>query len=164
MAAWLPNFQPAPASLLDYGCGLGDFMRQARLLGYTLEGFEISPVGREFCIRSGFHTYASTLDIQKEQYDIVTAIEVIEHAFSPSAMLNSVYRALRPGGIFLYTTGNIWMFEVKRALGLVQDWAGRPRQFFLSSHNYQIFQKGRILGAGPAAYEAKFVSVAPRKI
>lgn len=122
MAAWLPNFRPPPASLLDYGCGLGDFMRQARRLGYVVEGFEISPVGREFCIGNGFRTYAGTSEIPEGQYHIVAAIEVIEHAFSPTDMLNSVHRALRPGGIFLYTTGNIRMFEVKRALGLAQDW------------------------------------------
>jgi 2-polyprenyl-3-methyl-5-hydroxy-6-metoxy-1,4-benzoquinol methylase len=153
MAAWLPNFRPAPASLLDYGCGLGDFMRQAGLLGYAVEGFEISPVGREFCIRNGFRTYARTSEIPEGRYDIVTAIEVIEHVFSPTDMLNIVYRALRPGAIFLYTTGNIQMFEVKRALGLTNDWEYIAPEghvnFFSPRTISRYFQKVGFSALGP---------------
>ena len=153
MAAWLPNFRPPPARLLDYGCGLGDFMRQARLVGYAVEGFEISPVGREFCIRNGFRTYAGASEIPEGQYDIVTAIEVIEHVFSPTDMLNTVYRALRPGGIFLYTTGNIRMFEVKRALGLAYDWKYIAPEghvnFFSPRTITKYFQKVGFSALGP---------------
>jgi SAM-dependent methyltransferase len=45
-------------------------------------------------------------EIPSEQYDIVTAIEVLEHCSSPLEALRAIYQALKPGGIVFYTTCN----------------------------------------------------------
>ena len=112
-------FKSPPARLLDFGCGIGDFARQARRLGYDVEGFEISPDAREFCSHHGLKVYSEQLPTA--QYDIVTAIEVIEHAYSPTRMLSQIHSALKPGGYFLYTTRNMRPFEILNRMGMASD-------------------------------------------
>ena len=117
----LSTFKPAPARLLDFGCGLGDFARQAKLKGYEVEGFEISPAAREFCSKHGLKTYSDMAQIPDEYYDIVTAIEVLEHAYSPTEILKNIYRILKKDGVFLYTTYNLQLFEIMHRLGVAKD-------------------------------------------
>jgi SAM-dependent methyltransferase len=97
---------PPPSRLLDFGCGLGDFMKQSIKHGYQAEGFEVSPFAAEFVRSNGLKVYTNLEDLPSEQFDMVTAIEVLEHCFSPMKALRAIYRCLKPGGCFYYTTTN----------------------------------------------------------
>ena len=46
------------------------------------------------------------LEAQQGTFDVVTAIEVLEHVVEPLEVLGQIRRLLRPGGVFFYTTGN----------------------------------------------------------
>jgi SAM-dependent methyltransferase len=46
------------------------------------------------------------LDSRVHSFDIVTAIEVLEHVVEPLEVLKKIHRLLKPGGLFFYTTGN----------------------------------------------------------
>lgn len=39
--------------------------------------------------------------------DVVVALEVLEHVYSPMKFLQAVFELLRPGGLFVFTTGNV---------------------------------------------------------
>jgi len=107
-----------PAALLDFGCGLGDFVRQAVKYGYDAEGFEVSKYSVRFVRSRGFKVYDSLQDIPHNKYDIVTAIEVLEHCSSPMEVLSKIYYCLKPGGTFYYTTENFDWFYEKWKLGI----------------------------------------------
>jgi len=128
---------PPPSMLLDFGCGLGDFMKQAIKHGYEAEGFEVSQFAAEFARTNGLKVYTSLEDLPNEQYDIVTAIEVLEHCFSPMKALRAIYRCLKPGGCFYYTTTNFDGFYKRWRLGIrdVRDDYVKPEghTYFFSS-------------------------------
>ncbi len=62
---------------------------------------------------------AEVLDITEEFVDIVIAKEVVEHLLNPEACLREIYRVLRPGGIFVFSTPNRDSLHLRlnRALG-----------------------------------------------
>ena len=100
------ELMPPPAKLLDFGCGLGGLMKVLDNAGYHTEGYEVSEFGRMFAQKNGFTVYDSLEKIPENAYDIVTAIEVLEHCHSPLKALQAVQKALKPGGWFYYTTEN----------------------------------------------------------
>jgi len=109
----LGELVPPPAVHLDFGCGVGDLLRQGRRCGYQSEGFEVSRFAREFLKQNGFTVFDQADSIPAGRYEIVTAIEVLEHCSSPMFALRAIYSALKPGGLFYYTTCNFDRFYEK---------------------------------------------------
>jgi 2-polyprenyl-3-methyl-5-hydroxy-6-metoxy-1,4-benzoquinol methylase len=99
------------SKLLDVGCGKGT-------LGYYLNsdkilyGIDISKIAISEAIKT--YKRADALDIDRENlpyennfFDIVVALDVIEHVFDPISMLKEAYRVLKRGGKFILSTPNI---------------------------------------------------------
>jgi 2-polyprenyl-3-methyl-5-hydroxy-6-metoxy-1,4-benzoquinol methylase len=92
---------------LDFGCGNGGLVRYVReRTGAEAYGFEdgsIAATARQLGIPV---LGADALDEQPGAFDVVTAIEVIEHTLDPLAELRRIRGLLRPGGLLFLTTGN----------------------------------------------------------
>jgi len=96
-------------SILDIGCGSGGLVRALRAYGADAAGFDTSASAQRLCKQYATPMVATTLDElygSNRRYDIVTAVEVIEHTFSPLAFLESISRLVRPGGVLFIGTGN----------------------------------------------------------
>ncbi|PTX97532.1 hypothetical protein DB346_21310 [Verrucomicrobia bacterium LW23] len=100
----------APLRWLDFGCGNGGLVRHVQSAGadrWEIDGFEegwAAGFGRQNGI--GILT-REELDAKRGTYDLVTAIEVLEHTVDPHETLREIRAMLRPGGRFLFTTGNL---------------------------------------------------------
>lgn len=62
--------------------------------------------GLDFAASHGVQVRRS-LDDVVELYDVVVAIEVLEHIKDPDAALEIIHRVLKPNGLLLFTTGNL---------------------------------------------------------
>ncbi|MBD5656443.1 MAG: class I SAM-dependent methyltransferase [Candidatus Eremiobacteraeota bacterium] len=97
---------------LDYGCGMGGLVDYlSRVHGVEAEGFDEGMPQVCVALARGARIDRTTLNARAAAYDVITAIEVLEHVLDPLAVLGEIARLLKPGGVFFYTTGNAQKFK-----------------------------------------------------
>src|SRR5881394_2226945 len=102
------------ARILDVGCGTGANLVRLADFG-DAEGVDISPDALKFCRERGLHNVklgaAETLPYEDGEFDLVTALDVVEHIDDDVASLREMHRVLRPGGrvlLFVPTFMFLW--------------------------------------------------------
>ena len=97
-------------SLLEVGCGDGDFLLQADRRKFSVEGIDYSPhscAKAQTKLGPGARIHRGEISVladRRESYDLCVACDVIEHVRQPDHFLQAVHRVLRPGGwVFLVT-------------------------------------------------------------
>ncbi len=92
---------------LDYGCGNGCLVRYLRdQRTADAYGFDEGSIAGEAQAHGIPVVSDEGLGSLEGAFDVVTAIEVIEHTIDPVAELRRMRRLLRPGGLLFVTTGN----------------------------------------------------------
>jgi SAM-dependent methyltransferase len=112
-AASLYSNHQAQPSWLDIGCNKGFLLAAAVAHGWTVYGVELVP---ELMIpfQRKFKQFADNIfsqrfiDVQTQfhdnTFDVISAIDVIEHFEEPRRDLSGIYRILKPGGLFAAQT------------------------------------------------------------
>jgi len=116
---------------LDIGCseGIGSVYLKnilEKILSKKIElyGTDISLKCRDSCIKNDIKFMKLDLNEDtlpfKDHFDIITVFEVIEHIFYTDFFIQSVYSALKPGGIAIITTLNTvsWKNRILVPLGI----------------------------------------------
>ena len=106
--------------LLDVGCGPGWALERFRAAGFTVEGIDVSQEAIRRARESGLDV--SVVDIEREdlgsrRYDVVVAMEVLEHLRDPVAAIAKLVRSLDPGGALVISLPN--EIHVARRLGIL---------------------------------------------
>ncbi|OYX44657.1 MAG: bifunctional 3-demethylubiquinol 3-O-methyltransferase/2-polyprenyl-6-hydroxyphenol methylase [Rhodobacterales bacterium 32-67-9] len=101
--------------LLDIGCGGGLLSEPMARLGATVVGADAAerniPVARLHAEEQGLmidyrHTTAEALVVAGEAFDVVLAMEIVEHVADPQGFLTTCQELLRPGGLLVASTIN----------------------------------------------------------
>jgi SAM-dependent methyltransferase len=91
---------------LDFGAGNGGLVRYARDHSPAdAVGFEEGSIAARARER-GIPIRSTLADEPAGRFDVITAIEVLEHTLDPLAELRRIRTLLRPGGLLVLTTGN----------------------------------------------------------
>jgi SAM-dependent methyltransferase len=95
---------PERPRILDIGCGTGANLEMLAEFGEA-EGVDISPDALAFCRQRGLQNVhqgeAEHLPYEDSSFDLVTALDVVEHLDHDVRGLSEMRRVLRPGGFAL---------------------------------------------------------------
>lgn len=107
---------PAPArtvrgeqTVLDVGCGVGDFLAIARSRGWRGVGVEISPEAAAVARARGFDVVVGdALDVEfpGEKFDRVRCAHTLEHVPDPSRLVRRLADAVRDDGLVTIVVPN----------------------------------------------------------
>ncbi len=102
---WLPA-GVAGRRVLDVGCGAGNMFHHLARYG-SVQGLDNNPkplaVARQrgYAVQEGL---ATAMPFPDEQFDLIAALDVIEHVPDDAAVLRECWRVCRPGGFCIITT------------------------------------------------------------
>lgn len=101
------------ASILDIGCGAGFLTNALAKKGHKVMGIDVSEksleIAKQFDVtQSVEYLYANaySLPFEDHSYDIVCAMDVLEHIEFPDRLIQEASRVLKPGGLFFFHTFN----------------------------------------------------------
>lgn len=111
------------ARFLDIGCGEGTLATRVRNLFTEIHGIDISEEAVQLAIKNGVRALRANLNVgpipfPENHFDVVTALNVIEHVFDPIRLIREIHRVLTPGGYIVISTPNIR--KIQRVLTLVR--------------------------------------------
>ncbi|MDG0815185.1 bifunctional 2-polyprenyl-6-hydroxyphenol methylase/3-demethylubiquinol 3-O-methyltransferase UbiG [Bdellovibrio svalbardensis] len=133
------------AEILDIGCGPGFFANEAVKLGHKVTGIDISTTQLRVAqlrdaTKSVRYIYgdAYAIPYPRESFDVVMAMDLLEHVSDPQKVLFEASRVLRPGGLMFFHTFNrnflSYLLVVKGVQWFVKN---TPADL----HVYQLFRK-----------------------
>lgn len=104
----------AKGSLLDIGCGVGDFLMQVKRIGWDITGIEPSenakPIAEK---RLGFRpldpSFSSSLETGS--FDVITLWHVLEHVDDLQTQISEFSRLLKPGGRLVLALPNYLSYD-----------------------------------------------------
>lgn len=140
---WIAGIAPPDRypELLDLGCGPGLYARRFDAAGYRVTGIDLSmrsiAYAREQAERSGRqidYRMENYLELRAEEaYDLIALIYCDYGPLSPpdrAVLARAVYRALKPGGIFLL---DVFTPAQHQGTPESRDWAYHPEGGFWSA-------------------------------
>ncbi|HEV7905454.1 MAG TPA: class I SAM-dependent methyltransferase [Pyrinomonadaceae bacterium] len=111
------NVEGRAPRILDVGCGTGANLEMLAQFGEA-EGVDVSEDALAFCRARGLtrvsHGAAERLPYADASFDLVTALDVVEHLDDDAGGLREMRRVLRPGGrALLFVPAFMWLWGVQ---------------------------------------------------
>ncbi len=101
------------AKILDVGCGAGFLTNHLSLNGFDTTGIDLSQSSLDVAQQSDttkkvnyHHANAYSLPFENESFDVVCAMDILEHVEVPSLLIAEASRVLKPDGLFFFHTFN----------------------------------------------------------
>lgn len=96
-------------TVLDIGCGNGEFLARMKQAGWDASGVDFDPVAVAIARAQGLDvTLAAVGEALPERvYDLVAASHVIEHVHDPIGFLRDLFSRVAPGGKLWLATPNV---------------------------------------------------------
>lgn len=104
-------------SLLDIGCGTGDFIAYCQKKNWSCFGVETDEKARKYAQDNNKCSVYKSIDEAincEERYDIITMWHVLEHVYDLSNYLNKIKTLLKDGGWLILGLPNCNSYDAKK--------------------------------------------------
>lgn len=110
------SIQHAALRILDVGCGTGANLEMLANFGES-EGVDVSDDALEFCKAKGLKVHkglAEELPFEDESFDVVTALDVVEHLDDDIGGLKEMNRVMKKSGrALIFVPAFMWLWGVQ---------------------------------------------------
>lgn len=108
--------------LLDYGCGTGDFLKSAKINGWTIDGIEPSDLAREKAEKNTNQKILISLEqVRLKKYNIISLWHVLEHVSDLENILERLKELLHEEGRLIIAVPNHESYDAQK---FGEYWAG----------------------------------------
>ncbi|MFZ2906754.1 MAG: class I SAM-dependent methyltransferase [Cyclobacteriaceae bacterium] len=109
-------------TILDVGCGTGEFLSTMKNSGWKVEGMEVSDVARKKAENLIGQTISQELNnISNNQFEVITAWHVIEHIPDLLPTIQKLKQLLNKDGILFIAVPNYESYDAQQ---YKEKWAG----------------------------------------
>lgn len=125
--------------ILDYGCGSGYFLANAKKNKWNTVGIEPNHEARSQAIESGLSVYENLEELNNERkFDVITLFHVLEHVHNLRKTIKSLLKILRKNGVIFIAVPNIQSFDAQQ---YKENWAAwdAPRHLYHFSQESMHF-------------------------
>jgi 2-polyprenyl-6-hydroxyphenyl methylase/3-demethylubiquinone-9 3-methyltransferase len=157
-------------SALDVGCGAGLLAEPLARLGARVTAVDAAP---ELIDAARLHAAGQRLEIDYRatgvesidgEFDLVTALEVIEHVADPQAFVDSLAARLAPGGLLILSTPNRTGWSKLLTITLAEGFGRIPR----GTHDFEKFidpdaMRGLLAKAGLKVIDMEGIAYSPTR-
>jgi 2-polyprenyl-3-methyl-5-hydroxy-6-metoxy-1,4-benzoquinol methylase len=140
------KYRVATNALLEIGCAFGTFCVEAakRDVFKSIVGIEPTPSLAAISRERGVSVIEKTVEETKfsdvQKFDVIVTFEVLEHLFAPLAFLKACRKALRPGGLVIFTCPNGEGFDIA-TLGTISDTVDHEHLNYFNPDSIQKLMK-----------------------
>ena len=157
------------SSLLDVGCGSGEFLNYCKIKGVTTFGVELNEKPREFARKSfGLDIREKLVDFPETEYkfDCITLWHVLEHIHNLKETMAMLKTRLKPGGVLIIALPNYSSWD---SVHFETFWAAYdlPRHLYhfneISFRKFSSAERLKILQIIPQKLDSFYISLISEK-
>ena len=165
------GFRPLEGkTALDVGCGAGLLAEPLARLGAQVTAVDAAPecieVARAHSAGQGLNIdYRATgVEAVEGQFDLVTAMEVVEHVADPRDFIDALAKRLAPGGLMILSTPNKTAWSRLLTITLAEGFGQVPK----GTHDFDKFidpdtMRGLLAEAGLECIDFEGIAISPTR-
>lgn len=128
----------ADRSVLDVGCGTGQFVQMMSGQAKSIEGIDVSAECIDIARSNALNCSLKDFLAVTSTYDVITMWHVVEHLLEPLSYIEHAHRALNPGG---------WLLVETPVIGALSRGFGADWRYFLPVEHLNLFTQQSLFRA-----------------
>lgn len=163
---WIKNETHARASVLDIGCGVGEFVKKANASGFQCSGVEPNSKARNIALQKNIQVVESLKEVSTSKFDVITLWHVLEHLHNPLDFLKDLQRHLNSQAKVFLALPNYNSFDAEyyKEFWAAYDVPRHLYHFSRASVEKLAFQTNfSIVSTYPLPFDSYYVSMLSEK-
>jgi ubiquinone/menaquinone biosynthesis C-methylase UbiE len=111
IAAQTTKRADSAGTILDIGCGTGDFLKTMETNGWDITGFEPNSKAAQIAKSKGLNLMNDLSYVPDNYFDVITMWHVLEHVADLENQIKELHRLIKPNGLIIIAVPNFKSFD-----------------------------------------------------